>query len=214
MQRRRKGHGNSSVNYKEQQKYRREVNNEKRRTPQKSAKQHSVDPNEYYTSPLKQKQDEATKALREYEKTLAKVDMQVQQYHEQEGQEDINAGSSYETTKALEKHRRNLERAHITCSVPLAWHQPMKEKIYRKVVERTRSVLGFLLLGRLEDDIDAIEQPVEKTVPPQSNDERMRKLQEIEARHLQRSEYHETVLPDDLSSQRERKVKKQIQNRA
>ena len=112
VQRRRKGHGNSSVNYKEQQKYRREVNNEKRRTPQKSAKQPSVDPNEYYTSPLKQKQDEATKALREYEKTLAKVDMQVQQYHEQEGQEDINAGSSYETTKALEKHRRNLERAH------------------------------------------------------------------------------------------------------
>ena len=43
VQRRRKGHGNSSVNYKEQQKYRREVNNEKRRTPQKSAKQHSVD---------------------------------------------------------------------------------------------------------------------------------------------------------------------------
>ena len=66
-----------------------------------------------------------------------------------------------------------------------------------------------LLLGRLEDDIDAIEKPVEKTVPPQSNDERMRKLQEIEARHLQRSEYHESVLPDDLSSQRERKMKKQ-----
>ena len=179
------------MNYKEQQKYRREVNNEKRRTPQKSAKQPSVDPNEYYTSPLKQKQDEATKALREYEKTLAKVDMQVQQYHEQEGQEDKNGGSSYETTKALENHRRNLERAHNMQRTP--GMAPTNKKKYAGKSLKERDPYLALLLGRLEDDIDAIEKPVEKTV---THNQMMRGCasQEIEARHLQRSEYHESVL--------------------
>ena len=114
--------------------------------PHKKKKETSVGTSEYYKYPLKQKQDEATKALKQYEKTLAKVDRQVQEYQQQQQQQqqeyeqyddnddDYNNnhnGTSYETTKALEKHRRNLERAHNMQRTPGMAPTTQKQKISR-----------------------------------------------------------------------------------
>ena len=212
------------IDYKQQQRNRRMINDEKRRTPQKKTKETSVGPSEYYTSPLKQKQDEATKALKQYEKTLAKVDRQVQEYQQQQQQQqqeyeqyddnddDYNNndnGTSYETTKALEKHRRNLERAHNMQRTPGMAPTTQKNKKYQGKSLKERDPYLALLLGKLEDDIEAVENPVERTVSSQANNDRLRKLEEIEQRYLQRSEYNESVLPESLYEKKQRKMKKQ-----
>eukprot|EP00945_MAST-04E_sp_MAST-4E-sp1_P001957 g1957.t1 len=109
-------------------------------------------PSESIPSPLREKHDAATAALVKYEKTLARVDKQVAEYFHEEADEKK---PGYETTEALEKHRRNLERAHGMQRTPGMAPLP-KEK--GKSLKQRDPYLA-LLLGRLEGELDTVETP-------------------------------------------------------
>ena len=116
----------------------------------------------FMTSPLREKKDAASKALEKYEQTLARVDAQVAKYHHEEDAKSTESDpltTTSETTKALESHRKNLERAHsmqrnqgIGHSAAQASGKSLKE----------RDPYLSLLLGRMENDLDSISQGSEE----------------------------------------------------